>query len=147
MVINFTRLKEIREDNDINQEKMANILGVKRSTYSLWELGINIIPLVHLSNFADYFNISIDYILGINNNRNSENLINGLDLKILGNNMKNIRKKNNLSQIDIANKLNVSQACVNKYEKGLINISISNLYEFSKEFNVSINELCGKTKY
>lgn len=44
-MINFTRLKDIREDNDINQTQMAEILDVNRSTYSLWELGINIIPL------------------------------------------------------------------------------------------------------
>ena len=146
-MINFTRLKEIREDNDINQEKMANILNIKRSTYSLWELGINIIPLKYLSDFADYFNISIDYILGLTNNRKQNNLIYGLDLKVLGDNMKNIRLKNKLSQQEIANKLNVSQACINKYEKGLINISVSNLYEFSKEFKISINELCGKNKH
>lgn len=146
-MINFTRLKEIREDNDISQEKMAEILGIKHSTYSLWELGINIIPLNHLSDFADYFNISIDYILGLTNNRSSKNLLNGLDLKVLGNNIKNIRKKNKLSQVNMANKLNVTQACINKYEKGLINIPISNLYEFAKEFNISINELCGKNKH
>ena len=43
--MNFKRLKDIREDHDINQEQMAKILKVNRSTYSLWELGINIIPL------------------------------------------------------------------------------------------------------
>ena len=55
-MINFTRLKDIREDNDINQTQMAEILDVNRSTYSLWELGINIIPLKSLCSFADYFN-------------------------------------------------------------------------------------------
>ena len=47
-MISFKRLKDIREDNDINQKEMANILNVNRSTYSLWELGINIIPLKYL---------------------------------------------------------------------------------------------------
>ena len=41
---------------------MAEILDVNRSTYSLWELGINIIPLKSLCSFADYFNYSIDYV-------------------------------------------------------------------------------------
>ncbi|MFI3261070.1 MAG: helix-turn-helix domain-containing protein [bacterium] len=44
-MIDTNRLKDIREDNDTNQEQMAKVLGVNRSTYSLWELGINIIPL------------------------------------------------------------------------------------------------------
>ncbi len=145
-MINFSRLKDIREDNDINQNKMSKILNVKRSTYSLWELGINIIPIKYLSDFADYFNVSIDYVLSLTNNRKAKNLIKGLNFKVLGNNMKNIRIENNLSQKEIANLLGVSQACIVKYEKGEISISSSNLYKFCKHFNISINEICGKGK-
>lgn len=145
-MINFSKLKDIREDNDINQEKMAKILGVNRSTYSLWELGINIIPLKNLCSFADYFNYSIDYVLGISNNRSNKNLISGLDLEKLGNNMRKIRIENELSQENIANLLGVTQACITRYEKGIICISTSNLYKFSREFKISLNDLCGKTK-
>ena len=35
-MINLSKLKDIREDNDISQEEMAKILDVNRSTYSLW---------------------------------------------------------------------------------------------------------------
>ena len=145
-MISFNRLKDIREDNDINQEKMSEILGVNRSTYSLWELGINIIPLKSLCDFADYFDFSLDYVLGLTNDRKSKSSIKGIDLKVLGNNMKLIRTKNNLSQENIAELLGVTQACITRYEKGLISISVPNLYKFAKEFKVSINELCGKTK-
>lgn len=144
-MINFNRLKDIREDNDINQEQMAKILNVKRSTYSLWELGINIIPLKNLCDFADYFDFSIDYISGLTNNRKNINLIKGLDLVKLGNNIKHLRTKKELSQENIADMIGVSQACITRYEKGLICISTSNLYKLSKEFNVSLSELCGKT--
>ena len=145
-MISFSRLKDIREDNDINQEKMSEILGVNRSTYSLWELGINIIPLKSLCDFADYFNFSLDYVLGLTNDRKSKNSIKGIDLKVLGNNMKLIRTKNNLSQENIAELLGVTQACITRYEKGIISISVPNLYKFAKEFKISINELCGKAK-
>ncbi len=70
------------------------ILGVNRSTYSLWELGINIIPLKSLYNFADYFNYSIDYVLELTNIRKNPNLIKGLDLIRLGENIKRIRLQN-----------------------------------------------------
>jgi len=145
-MISFNRLKDIREDNDINQEKMSEILGVNRSTYSLWELGINIIPLKSLCDFADYFDFSLDYVLGLTNDRKSKSSIKGIDLKVLGSNMKLIRTKNNLSQENIAELLGVTQACITRYEKGLISISVPNLYKFAKEFKISINELCGKTK-
>lgn len=144
-MISLSKLKDIREDNDISQAKMADILGVKRSTYSLWELGINIIPLKNLCDYADYFNMSLDYILGISKKKENKVLIKGLSLKTLGTNMKKIRLSHNLSQENVASILKVSQACIAKYEKGIISISTSNLCEFAKEFKVSINDLCGKS--
>lgn len=143
-MINFIKLKDIREDHDISQKEMANILGVTRSAYSLWELGINIIPLKPLVTYANYFNYSIDYVLGLTNDRRKNNVTPELDLKVLGNNIKNLRIKNELSQENLANILGVTQACIVRYEKGLVCISTSNLYKLSKEFKVSINYLCGK---
>lgn len=125
---------------------MAEILGVNRSTYSLWELGINIISLKSLCNFADYFNYSIDYVLGLTNIRKNPNLIKGLDLIKLGENIKRIRLQNELSQENIASMIGVTQACITRYEKTLICISTSNLYKLSKEFKISLSELCGKVK-
>ena len=143
-MINFIKLKDIREDHDISQKEMANILGVTRSAYSLWELGINIIPLKPLVTYANYFNYSIDYVLGLTNDRRKNNITPVLDLKVLGNNIKNLRIKNELSQENLDNILGVTQACIVRYEKGLVCISTSNLYKLSKEFKVSINYLCGK---
>lgn len=125
---------------------MAEILGVNRSTYSLWELGINIISLKSLCNFADYFNYSIDYVLGLTNIRKNPSLIKGLDLIKLGENIKRIRLQNELSQENIASMIGVTQACITRYEKALICISTSNLYKLSKEFKISLSELCGKVK-
>ena len=146
IMLDFKRLKDLREDHDLTQSEMAEILGVKRSTYSLWELGINIIPLSKLSVFADYFKCSLDYVLGLSNQKRSYELIEGIDFKIVGSNLKKIRLSNKLSQENIASLLNISQACITKYEKGLIEISITNIYEFAKYFKISINDLCGKTK-
>ena len=145
-MIKFERLKDIREDHDLSQEEMAKILNVKRSRYSLWELGINIIPLKYLIMFSDYFNYSIDYVLGLTNNKDKSSLKKGHNKEIIGKNIKKIRKNNDLSQKQLADKLKVTQACINKYEKGLIDISISNLYELSKEFHIPINTICGKNK-
>ena len=145
-MIDCSRLKDIREDNDISQEQMAKILKIPRSTYSMWEIGISIIPVPYLCEVSDYFNLSVDYVLGLTNNRSKKNLIKGFDLKTLGNNLKEIRLKYDLSQENIADVLGVKQPCIYKYEKGIICISTSNLYKFSKEFKISMNEICGKGK-
>lgn len=143
-MVDVTRLKDIREDHDISQEKMAEILEVNRSAYSLWEIGINIIPLKILCDFADYFDLSIDYVLGLTNKRKPRNLIKGFDIKKLGNNIKQIRLQNELSQENLANMMGVTQTCITRYEKGLICISTSNLYKFCKLFNISLTKVCGK---
>jgi len=144
--MDLKRLKDIREDNDISQEEMAKILGVNRSTYSMWELEMNVIPLRVLCNFADYFNVSVDYVLGLSNNKNSKNIIKGLDLKVLGANLRNLRNQNKVSQEYIGNILGLTQACIARYEKGLGGMSVISMYRLSKEFKVSISELCGKIR-
>lgn len=143
-MINISRLKNIREDNDMSQQNIADILGVNRSTYSLWELGINIIPLDELCKFAKYFNVSIDYVLSTTNDKRKDGTMKELDLKILGNNIKTLRMRQTLSQESVAKILGVTQACIVRYEKGIICMSLSNLYKFSKLFNISMSDLCNK---
>ena len=48
-MINFSRLKEIREDKDITQEEIAKYLNIPRSTYSMWEVSISIISIPYLT--------------------------------------------------------------------------------------------------
>lgn len=140
-MIDTTRIKDIREDHDITQMEMAKILNIKRSTYSMWEVGLSIMPLDKLCEFAKFFNYSIDYVLGLSNNRNI-NSIRNFDYLQLGKNIKFLREKINLSQNDLAKNINVTQACIVRWEKGVTKISLSNLYKLSKLFTVTLNELC-----
>lgn len=59
------RLKDIREDRDITQTQLAEILHIKQNTYSQYENGQRGLPVDVLVKLADYFNTSTDYILGI----------------------------------------------------------------------------------
>lgn len=58
------RLKEIREDRDYNQKEIASLLKITQAQYSRYELGINIIPIEKLCILADFYNTSVDYLLG-----------------------------------------------------------------------------------
>ena len=68
--MNISRLKEIREDNDLYQKDVANILGVTQQQYNKYELGINAIPLEKINILADYYKTSIDYLIYRTDQRN-----------------------------------------------------------------------------
>lgn len=144
-MVNVRKIKDIREDHDLSQQQMADILGVKRSTYSLWEVGISLIPLKNLCDFADYFKISLDYALGLNKKCSTNIYKKGINFKVLGENIRKIRKEKGLTQMDVAKTIGVTRACIARYEKGIICISINNLYTLSKVFHISLTALCGKT--
>ena len=63
----FKRLRDLREDNDLKQADIAEILGIKQTVYSRYERGFQTIPLEHLIKLADYYKVSVDYILGRTN--------------------------------------------------------------------------------
>ena len=58
------RLKDLREDNDLTQEIIANLLKITRPQYSLYETGKRDIPVDLLRILAKFYKTSIDYIVG-----------------------------------------------------------------------------------
>ncbi len=58
------RLRDLREDNDLTQKQIANLLNIKQNTYSQYENEQREIPISTLWKLADYYNTTIDYIVG-----------------------------------------------------------------------------------
>jgi len=58
-----TRIKELCEDHDYTQDKIASILNCSQRAYSHYEIGDREIPLEFLIKLADLYNVSIDYLL------------------------------------------------------------------------------------
>lgn len=63
----FQRLRDIREDHDLTQEQVANILGLRQTHYSRYERGVLELPMHHFMTLARYYNISLDYLSGLTN--------------------------------------------------------------------------------
>lgn len=63
--LNITRLKEIREDRDLLQKDIAKILQISQVVYSRYETGIRLIPIDKLAKLAEFYNVSIDYLVGL----------------------------------------------------------------------------------
>lgn len=59
----YSRIRELREDNDLTQVFMANLLNITQRTYSRYETGERTIPLETLCKIADFYKTSIDYLL------------------------------------------------------------------------------------
>lgn len=63
----MNRLKELRKSKGLLQKDIAKFLNIAVSTYSYWEVGKYDIDNENLKKLADYYNVSIDYLLGRNN--------------------------------------------------------------------------------
>ena len=60
----FTRLRDLREDHDLKQETLAAELGIRQTTYSKYELGKIAVPASALIRIADFYHVSLDYLVG-----------------------------------------------------------------------------------
>lgn len=66
----FERIKNLREDHDLTQEYLSKYLKINRVVYNRYENGIREIPINLLIKIADFYNVSIDYIVGRTNVKN-----------------------------------------------------------------------------
>lgn len=60
----FQRLEDLRVDHDLTQQQVADILGCQREVYRRYEKGTRTIPVEFLILLADYYHVSIDYLVG-----------------------------------------------------------------------------------
>ena len=63
------RLRDLREDKDLKQKDIAELLKIHQTTYSDYELGRLNIPIAALHMLADYYGVSVDYLLGRTNSK------------------------------------------------------------------------------
>lgn len=58
------RMRDLREDHDLTQQQVADILGTSQTMYARYERGANELPIHHLLTLCNYYDISSDYFLG-----------------------------------------------------------------------------------
>ena len=64
----YTKIRDLREDRDLNQTQVAEMLGMSQTGYSKYETGENYVPTEVLIKLADFYGVSIDFLLGQTNN-------------------------------------------------------------------------------
>lgn len=140
-------LRESRELIDKKQKDIAKLMKVNFTTVSGWETGKYTIPLKRLIEYANYFNYSLDYLFGLTRTNDTNYLPLTINLDLIAKNLKLLRKKHNLTQADVAKKINTTQASYAHYENAINLIPTTFLYNLTLIYSsFSIDELLGRKK-
>ena len=67
------KLRGLREDNDLTQTQLAQVLGTSQTMYARYERGANEMPIHHLISLCEYYNVSADFLLGIKGDKKRKN--------------------------------------------------------------------------
>lgn len=139
-------LRNSREDLELKQKDVAEFFGIHFSTVSGWETGKDTIPIGRLIDYANEYNLSLDYLFGLITKNESYYPLD-LDLELLATNLTNLRLKNKCTQDLVAQKLNTGQSAYSHYENAINVIPTTFLYGLTKIYEpFSIDELFGRKK-
>ncbi len=136
------RFLELIDDLDCNKSKIPKLLNIDYNVFiKISEFGIIPKPII-LMRIADYFDISIEYLLGRTDNEyfeKSETPSTFLER------YKTLKSENNMSDYTVAQKLHVTTSYTTNWKNKHYTPSISNLIVLSEIFKVSIDFLLGRT--
>ena len=138
------KLKELREEKNINQLELSKTLNIDNSVYAKYEKEYEIIPIKHLNTLCNYFNVSFDYIFGFTNDLNYPNMLKEIDTKKSGTRLKELRKEHKITQTILSDELNCSYGTIAGYEIGRYLIATPFLYTICKKYHISADYLLGK---
>lgn len=137
----YPHIRDIREDSDKKQKDLAAYLGISESAYGRYETGQIHIPVKSVIALADYYGVSVDFLLG-ETRKQTRHPRSSPDR---GNRLREMRKRHNWNQTQIAEKINMSQMGYSKYETGRIMLNTNLIVKLSRIYSVSIDYLLGLT--
>ena len=138
--------KKSRENLDLKQKDLAEKYHLHFSTISGWETGKDTIPLERLIEYANEYSLSLDYLFGIITTNEKYYPID-IDIMELAKNLTELRLLNNLTQKEVAKRLNTSQAAYSHYETATNMIPTAFIYGLTKIYKpFSIDNLFNRKK-
>ncbi len=135
----------LREEKDYLSKDIAKFLNIPPSVYSEWENNKLSISTKRLYELGEFFNVNIDYLVGLSSKRINLKTNKVLDQKETSLRLKEVRKNINLSMRELAQKLNTSSSAISNYENNKNLILSSFLIELSKISNYSIDYILGRS--
>ncbi len=139
------RLELLRDERDLWKKDVAKQIGVVKSVYSEWENNKLTIPTRRLYQLAEFFEVNIDFIVGISDKRLSLKTNKELDINIVSDRLREIRKSLKYTMRDLAVKFNTTSSAISNYENGKFLILSPFLIELCKSSGYSIDWVLGRT--
>ena len=139
-----SRMAVLRHKNNLLQKDIAKMLNVKENTYSKWEKCSNDIPLEKVNILANFYNVNLDYLLGISKKiEPSEKL--KIDYKKICERLLELRKENHLTQVRLSDKIGFFQTTYSSFETGARTPTTYKLLYIVNFYNASIDYVVGRT--
>ena len=144
---NFSeRLRELRKANNLGQKEVGAWIGVSDSSIRKYESGDRTPTPDALKTLANFFDVSVDYLLG-NDIEETENTISDYVFTVIGTRIKELRIENSLTQKELADFLNLTPKMISFYELGQRTPPSDIIIKLSEKFGVSTDYLLGKTNF
>ena len=134
------RLRDLREDKDLNQTQVATVLGMSQTGYSKYETGENDIPTQVLLRLADFYGVSVDYLLGRDEMPAAQPPRGGsgrLQLAAL-------RREHGMTQAQVAAMLGCSASLYARYERGEHPLPLPLAVKLADLYGVTLDRLAGR---
>ena len=138
------KLVELREERNIKQYTIANLLNFHKNAYGQFEREDSILPINHLNKICNYFDVSIDYIFDLTNAPQYKNVRKDINSSLAASRLKELRKENHLTQDKLADILTLTKSSISKYEKGINLLSTASIHKICSVYHISADYLLGK---
>ena len=138
------KLIELREEKELKQYEVADILHIYKGLYNQYEREYIIIPIKHLNTLCNYFQVSLDYIFNFSDIKQYKDAQDEINKVESGKRLKVFRKEYKITQTKLANFLSTSFSNISAYERGINILSTTYLYAICKKYHISADYLLGK---
>lgn len=139
------KARNIRLDKNLTQKEFGDILGISKSYVSDIENGYTGLTIDHINKICNFADVTFDYMFDFCKSINQNVIkVEKINLKIVGSNIKTIRKDLNYTQEKLASKLNISRTLITHYEKGIRKISTADLKQICEISGYSADWCVGK---
>ncbi len=146
LAIQEDKARKIRISLNLTQKQFGEILGISKSYVSDIENGYTGLSIEHINTICNFADVSFDYLFGFCDTPNKNIIkIEKINLKLIGDNLKTIRKELKYTQNKLALKLNICRPLVTHYEKGTRTIRTADLKQICEISGYSADWIVGKS--